>query len=428
MHNSASTTKADKTVTNRNFEFSLEGLRGFAALVVVLGHATFHPLSLDPAYTPSIIYSSPFPGHLCVLIFFILSGYVIGLTNKRPLIRATIIPYLRKRVVRLYPIYFISLLLTLAVMTRSYPFSVIAGHFLFLQNSVVARIWENNPLWSLNNEVLYYLAFIPLSYLRLHPARVLLGAGLVGILCGTVLPLPLLSSYSFGFVFWVSGLWLAQSPSVPKRYASRWLLFGLLCLFLGYGVLNPLTTISIIIEDKMGINTGLPDAPSIQFSDLAALPFCFYVFMRFTNHAVKGEHLLLGAFVLSVFAYYAHMVHKYGLHSPEAQYLLLPIIIFIIGSALLIVSLVRATPAVPVLLAPSLLKLGAISYGIYVIHFPISIMLSHIPYFSGSALTFSVRLVIHLLLVLGAGYLLELKIQPWFKARFSYLPVISQNT
>jgi peptidoglycan/LPS O-acetylase OafA/YrhL len=419
LNTSTSIATSDQAVVNRKFEFSLEGLRGFAALVVVLGHTTFHPLSLDSAFTPSIIYSSPFPGHLCVLIFFILSGYVIGLTNKKPLIRTTIIPYLRKRIIRIYPIYIISLLLTLSVITRPYPFSVIAGHFLFLQNSVVSGIWENNPLWSLNNEVIYYLAFIPLSYLRLSPGRVLLGAGLLGIICGTVIPMPLVSSYSFGFVFWVSGLWLAQFRYLPKQYSSRWLLFGLLCLFLGYGVLNPFTTAAIIVAVKLGLNTGLPNSPSIQFSDLAALPFCFYVFLRFTNHTVKGGTLILAAFVLSVFAYYAHMVYKYGIHSPQALYLLLPIISVAIGSAFLIVSLLRPPSIDPVLPAPAFLKLGAISYGIYVIHFPLSIMLSHIPYFSGSALSFSVRLVIHLLLVLGAGYLLELKIQPWFKARFS---------
>ena len=113
------------------------------------------------------------------------------------------------------------------------------------------------------------------------------------------------------------------------------------------------------------------------------------------------------------------MIYKYGFYSPQVLYLLLPIIIFTIGSVLVVSSLLRAAPNGPVLPAPVFLKLGAISYGIYVIHFPLGIMLSHIPYFSGSVLSFSIRLVIHLLLVLGAGYLLELKVQPWFRARFS---------
>lgn len=410
---------AGKTIGNPKFEFSLEILRGFAAIIVVLGHAIYHPLSLDPSYTPSIIYSSLFPGHLCVLIFFILSGYVIGLTNRKPLTQQTIKAYLRKRIIRLYPIYVISLLLTLAVLTQPCPLTVIVGHFLFLQNSVVAGIWENNPLWSLNNEVLYYLAFIPLSYLRLRPSRVLLGSSLAGILCGTVLPFPLLSSYSFGFVFWVSGLWLAQSTCLPKKFSSHELQAGLMCLFLGYGVLNPFNTAAIIMANKIGMNTGLLNSPSILFNDLTALPFCFYIFLRFTNHTVKGELIISAAFLLSTFAYYAHIVYKYGYSSSQAHYLLLPIIAFIIGSLLLIISLSRPSLTHLVSPPPLLIKLGAMSYGIYVIHFPITTLLSRFPYFSGSALTFCIRLVVYLLIVIGAGYLLELKIQPWLKARFT---------
>ena len=408
-----------QAVPRRRFEFNLEGLRGFAAVVVIFDHVVVHKNSLDPGYFLKGDWVTAPPGHSSVLLFFILSGYVIGLTNKSSLRRSTIGPYLSKRLIRLYPIYVVSLVFALLIARTHYSLGTIAGNFLFLQNAVVPSTFENNPLWSLNNEVLYYLAFIPLSYLRLSPGRVLLGAGLVGILCGTVLPLPLVSSYSFGFVFWVSGLWLAQSTYLPKQYSSCWLLFGLLCLFLGYGVLNPLTTAAIIVAAKVGMNTGLSGRPSIQFSDLAALPFCFYVFLRFTNHTVKGSTIILAGFILSVFACYAHMVRKYGLYSPEVLYLSLPLSVFIIGSALLIASYLRPIREGPIVLAPALLKLGAISYGIYVIHFPISILLSHIPYFSGSALTFCVRLAIHLLLVLGAGYLFELKIQPWFKAHFS---------
>ena len=70
------------------------------------------------------------------------------------------------------------------------------------------------------------------------------------------------------------------------------------------------------------------------------------------------------------------------------------------------------------------IKLGAISYGIYVIHFPISIMLSHITVFSGTILTYCIRLAVDLLLVLTAGYLLELKVQPFFKAILSKKPAV----
>ena len=69
----------------RTFDFKLEGLRGLAALTVVLGHTIVIKQTLDPHYQPTGVFSFQAPGHLSVLIFFILSGYVIGLTNQRPL-------------------------------------------------------------------------------------------------------------------------------------------------------------------------------------------------------------------------------------------------------------------------------------------------------------------------------------------------------
>ena len=98
---------------------------------------------------------------------------------------------------------------------------------------------------------------------------------------------------------------------------------------------------------------------------------------------------------------------------------MLPIIVFTIGSFLLLISLSRPSLSYVVSPPPLLIKLGAMSYGIYVIHFPVTILLSRFPYFSGSALTFCIRLVVYLLIVIGAGYLLELKIQPWLKARIT---------
>ena len=87
------------------------------------------------------------------------------------------------------------------------------------------------------------------------------------------------------------------------------------------------------------------------------------------------------------------------------------------------ISEIKLPPTNAISLPAPLLKLGAVSYAIYVIHFPIGMLLARITSFSGSALTFAVRLIIDLVLVLIAGYLLELKVQPWFKARFSSKPI-----
>ncbi|MBO2007429.1 acyltransferase family protein [Hymenobacter negativus] len=421
----STSSSASPSLPRRKFEFNLEALRGFAALIVVFHHAILHKLSLDPGYSPKGAWANPLSGHSSVLVFFILSGYVIGLTNTKPLTKSTILPYLRKRIVRLYPIYTISLLFALIIATHQYSLTTVLGHFLFLQNSVVPYIFENNPLWSLNYEVLYYLAFIPISYFALSPGKVCLGAAVVGVIAGIILPMPYLSAYSFGFVFWVSGLWLAQNTSFfSLRYASHWELFGLVFLFLGYEFLNPLTMAVLLLDTKLHVHFANPGGASITFSDLCQLPFCFYLFLRFTNFSFKGANVFLAAVVGLGLLYFAYIARRYGLHSSQVSYLLVPIATFLLGTACLVVGAIRpqSTEANP--LPTVFIKLGAISYGVYVIHFPISIMLSRIPVFSGTAVTYCIRLLLDVVLVIAAGYLLELKIQPWFKARFSEKPSV----
>ena len=232
----------NKATGFQKFELNLEGLRGFAAIVVIIHHALKLEFTLDPGFTPNTNWINPLPAHSSVLLFFILSGYVIGLTNPNGLTWGDVIPYLRKRLVRLYPIYVISLIITIIAITRYYSIWTIVGHFFFLQNTAVPVIWENNPLWSLNYEVLYYLAFIPIACLGISAGRACIIAAITGLVCATLLPLPLISSYCFGFVFWASGLWLAQTQFFTRQYASRQLLFALMCIFISHESLSIIPT------------------------------------------------------------------------------------------------------------------------------------------------------------------------------------------
>lgn len=400
---------------HQKFEPNLEGLRGFAAVIVVFHHIVLPTVNLDPGNPLRGSWLNPLPGHASVLLFFILSGYVIGLTTTNSLTRQTIIPYLRKRLVRLYPIYLISLIFTLALAGYKYSLFTKIGHFLFLQNSIVPLIFENAPLWSLNSEVLYYLAFIPLSYLNLKPGWVSICSLVAGIIFSLVFPAPYLSSYCFGFVFWTSGLWLAQSRPFPRQYASSWFLLALLCLFMGAGFLNPLVTAEAIAETNLHFHFPRPDRPNIHFDDLLEFPFCFYIFSRFTNHIPKWNNHFLFFFISSSTLYYLHIIHKYGFQSDQAYFLLIPAIFFALGIILLLLAFRQGQPDRQNTIPFIFIKLGSISYGIYVIHFPILILLSRITIFSGSQITFVIRTVFYLILVWLASYLLEIKIQPIFK-------------
>ncbi|RZK33420.1 MAG: acyltransferase [Hymenobacter sp.] len=408
----------------RKFEFNLEALRGFAAITVVFHHIIYHKFSLDPAYALTGKWLYSFPGHSCVLLFFILSGYVIGLTTTKPLVGSSIKEYGRKRLLRLYPIYFVSLLLALLILTHQYAAKTIIGQFFFLQNSVVPLLYENNPLWSLNNEVLYYLLFIPVSYWRLSPGRVFLATIALGVVLATVASQYVLGSYFIGFAFWISGLWLAQSTTLTKAYCSKLELAALLFMFLGYDYLNPLVTTMFVSVEKLHIplaqrvgQAGL--FAGVTLTDFCSLPFLFYIFLRFTNHTFKGSSSFCVFICLSSFWYYYHIVTKYGAASPEGASLALPLVLFSIGTLLLLINYIRPVTQQAVTLPASFLKLGAISYGIYVVHFPTSLILSRITFFSGSLFSFSVRVILDVSLVIGIGYLLEKKFQPKIKSLFS---------
>ena len=416
----------NQTTGSQKIELNLEGLRGFAAAVVIIHHALKLEFTIDPGFSPDTNWINALSAHSSVLIFFILSGYVIGLTNPNGLTWGDAIPYLRKRLVRLYPIYIISLVITLIALTHDYSIWTILGHFFFLQNIAVPVIWENNPLWSLNYEVLYYLAFIPIACLRIRTGRACIVAAISGLIYSTLLPVPLISSYCFGFVFWGSGLWLARNQFFTRQHSSRQLLFALMCIFISHESLSPIPTSVLVLDTKFHFLSHFVSA-RIPFGDLyVELPFCFYLFLRFTNRTIKSSQVFLFIYVASFFIYYLHIINKYGLysHGPyQAFYLLVPIIFLLVGTILLVISEIKSPPTKVISLPTPLLNLGAISYAIYVIHFPIGILLARITFFSGSALSFSVRLIIDLLLVLTIGYFLELKVQPWFKTRFSSKPV-----
>jgi len=82
---------------------TLDGLRGVAAIVVVLFHAIFG------AWVPRF-------GYLAVDLFFILSGFVLSHAyDKRFVAGMSVAEFLSLRVVRLYPLYLLGLVLGLCV-------------------------------------------------------------------------------------------------------------------------------------------------------------------------------------------------------------------------------------------------------------------------------------------------------------------------
>ena len=418
---SVAKTRSDVKVQTTSFNYSLEALRGFAALVVVLCHSLYP--SADPTYQLHGIWQYPMPGHLSVLIFFILSGYVIGITNKKPIITFNERKeYLRKRIVRIYPLYFISIIITVAVAASigiHYKTSVVIGYLLFLQSLAVEVPTVNSPVWSLSYEIVYYLLFLVVSA-RQWPAKwVIVSCLMLGLVFTKLQLQPIvLASYFYGAVFWFIGIWISQAPKSDEE-PDYGRMLALICLVLSYSRLD----IGYSILSNLGLDVTEAMYPNladrfITFSDLSRLIFCIPLIMCFANRKIVGLKVLERiAFILPAFYIIIYIVSGKAKVPALFNSFFLPTIVY--GCAFTLYIAKKYTLGFGKLILQKMVFLGSISYGIYIIHYPLYFIFKQIPFFGGTATSFTVRLLLHLVVVCCLAWLLEIKVQPWFKAKFT---------
>ncbi|MBN9614504.1 MAG: hypothetical protein BGO25_06135 [Acidobacteriales bacterium 59-55] len=227
----------------------LDLLRGLAALLVLLGHwrnllfidypqLTAHKLMLLVPYALSSA------GHQAVVIFFVLSGYLISGSVFRSFDRNqwSWRGYLTHRIVRLWVVLIPGLLLCALwdniglhlhlapalysgaagnhvipdIRTTLKP-HIFFGNLFFLQSILVPIFGTDGPLWSLANEFWYYLLF-PLGLVALRRRSALLQR-LVSV--GLFLGIAWFVRHGILLLFpvWLAGTLLAVLP--PPRVGRR---------------------------------------------------------------------------------------------------------------------------------------------------------------------------------------------------------------
>ncbi|MBT2159749.1 acyltransferase family protein [Zobellia barbeyronii] len=211
----------------------LDSIRGIAALVVLYHHIfklNKEVFQNNLSDTSFVIFD--FVSGLnkeAVLLFFIISGFSIGLsTLKRPLNdRKSINGYFYRRFKRILPIYWIAIFLSLLVgiglnllYLRDFSFLNLMGNLVFLQTSdSLPESWVipygmNGPLWSLSYEMFFYVLF-PLVYfinkkflkkLGLYTKYVaLLLVILLGIIINKKVVFIPYFLFLIGFIIWIQG-------------------------------------------------------------------------------------------------------------------------------------------------------------------------------------------------------------------------------
>ena len=147
---------------------SIQFLRGFAALAVVIHHTGGY---VKRYFEPTVLFGDKFSiGFAGVDLFFVISGFIIHFTSKNYFNNPSKLKeYLQKRFIRVYPIYWIIttilffsswlivLLLNRNIFSIGYPNTVSA----YIQTYLLLPLhFAINPVtWTLSYEIFFYLCF-----------------------------------------------------------------------------------------------------------------------------------------------------------------------------------------------------------------------------------------------------------------------------
>ena len=400
-------------LNSKRYDYALDGLRGFAALSVAYAHVFGFRNLLDRSWHPNEYFAYLQPAHASVLIFFIISGYVIGLTTfDKSFSLNNTKQYLIRRFIRLVPIYWIAIVISFLALPVD-NFSNILGNSLFLQILIFPTLQSNPILWTLNYEVIYYLLFLLIWWLK-PSIKLIIGFCISISFLGWVLPNApqLLSSYASGWIFWIFGLWLSQKKTWEYEIKRKIPVISYLCLLIAS---NHFETGKVILY---GLGFRNITAGAVNFSDIALLPICLLIVGEVTNQKFRFYKL---------FQFLSFII-------PLSNIVLFLIIgrIFENGSwttatLLTLCSMIFWQVRNSTNLIAKLSLVGSISYAFYVLHMPIAYLVNRYTSYQGTFTTFLTRLILWFLITVMAAALLELVIQPYIKSRLNHLFVNVKN-
>ncbi len=171
----------------------LDGIRGLAALLVLLYHAFYMSLLNQPvAGLAKLLAAATKAGWLGVDLFFVLSGLLItGILLDSQAERHYFRNFYARRVLRIMPLYYAALLVLLVCYQGSGSFVLLGSVYLTNLAALFAVPMLFGPLWSLSVEEHFYLLW-PWLVRYLNVRRLAVLAGLI------VLLTPLARALAFG--------------------------------------------------------------------------------------------------------------------------------------------------------------------------------------------------------------------------------------
>ncbi|MFI1988710.1 acyltransferase family protein [Actinoplanes sp. NPDC020271] len=335
----------------------LDALRGFAAAVVALFHLM--PTVLGTERHLAIYRHFDF-GRYGVLLFFLVSGYVIPMSLER---HGSLRRFWVGRVFRIYPAYLLAtatgLLLVAAGWQRGPagdPVTVVLGHVTMLQD-LLGLSGVVRPFWTLTYEMTFYLIVAGLFAWRRHRDSAWWAGGLalMALLAGRHLPDALLGG-SRTVALVLTGV--VVGGFTAYAIGSRILIFGFALIGIG-------TVLLPMLNGQAG-RYAMPGSSSCAVLLLAAM-FAGTVVYRVQHHQIgRGR-----AFAALTLVLIGTGLNQWLL---DGTRLLRDSSVAVAVAGTFAVAFLMRRRAVPGLLT----GLGAISFSVYLLHIPVLLVAAHV--------------------------------------------------
>lgn len=142
---------------------SIQVMRGIGAILIVLFHCTqLYQTKFHINYLHGLFGF----GYIGVDLFFVISGFILFYIHEKQIGKKEgVIKYLVNRILRIYPLYWIILLIVIALMfivpsagdSNKYNIVFVLSNFLLIPNKV--KLFMIPPVWTLTYEMLFYIIF-----------------------------------------------------------------------------------------------------------------------------------------------------------------------------------------------------------------------------------------------------------------------------
>ena len=389
-----------KMSVKRQFIQELEGLRGGAAVAVLVTHLAQTWWSNQQSW--GVFTSLISFGSLAVIVFFFLSGFVIGHTTPKHFSVHNLRCYLLRRILRLGPIFWLAVTFSFWICGWPLVSNAFALHLGFLHSVATPIVPSNGPLWSIHFEVVFYLLFI---FIWKWPklVRWLVICSVIAVL-SAVWGLDYIPIRVLGLsIFWIAGFLISRSDKVDMviklncgNEGKFWVSLFLISAHLAILPLNA-------ILSRVGLSGGW------LLGFVIHIPLLAQLFLAPLQRSVKTTFVIPSVLV----SLSATLI---GLGYATLN----PHLFVVLGgygasTILLVMAVVFAVCRFP---DPSLsfwrrcAPLGSISFALYVIHQPILDMAMKFNGTSGSGLRTAMLIGCAAVTAFLAAWLLERRFQP----------------